>query len=365
MPSTRRQSSSPVVLLAIALAGVAAASLLIARDGRRPAGGLGLSGAAAPEGDMSPRGRAASSPFAIPAAGWRDILLRVFRNVSEHRVLAIGAGVTFYAILALFPALAAFISLFGLFAEPSAVLSELQQWHGVLPAGGIEVIGDQVHRIASGSSRSLGTAFFIGLAVALWSANAGMKALFDALNIVYEEREKRGFLALNAVSLLFTIGAILVLLAATGAVVVLPIALNYVPAGTAEAVIRLGRWPAMFLVVAFALALLYRYGPSRENARWRWLSVGSLFAAGAWLAASMGFSWYAANFGSYNETYGSLGAIIGFMSWIWISVVVLLVGAQINAEAEHQTSCDSTTGGALPLGLRGARMADTIGAAQP
>lgn len=305
------------------------------------------------------RGRSASSPAEIPPAGWRDVLLRVYHNISEHRVLAIGAGVTFYALLALFPALAAFVSLFGLFAAPATVLSELQQWRGVLPAGAIEVIGDQVQRIASSGERTLGVAFFISLAAALWSANAGMKAIFDALNIVYEEPEKRGFLALNAVSLLFTAGSILLLLAVMGAVVLVPILLAHMPDGTGALVVWLGRWPVMFLVVAFALGVLYRYGPSRENARWRWLSVGGVFATAGWLAASMAFSWYAANFGSYNETYGSLGAVIGFMSWIWISVVVILVGAELNAESEHQTARDSTTGHALP---RGATMADSVGA---
>ena len=310
------------------------------------------------------RGRTASSPAEIPARGWWDVLVRIYGNISDHRILAIGAGVTFYSILALFPAVAAFVSLFGLFAQPSAVLDELQRWQGVLPAGGIEIISGQVERIASSSDGSLGVAFFISLVVALWSANAGMKALFDALNIVYVETEKRSFLMLNAVSLLFTACAILLLCAAMGIVVVLPILLNYVPEGGAEMLVRYGRWPVMFIIITVALAVLYRYGPSRERAQWRWLSIGSIFAASAWLLASMAFSWYAANFGSYNETYGSLGAIIGFMSWIWISSVVILIGAELNAEAEHQTVEDTTTGMERPLGMRGATMADTIGEAQ-
>ncbi|MCS0495078.1 YihY/virulence factor BrkB family protein [Ancylobacter sp. MQZ15Z-1] len=311
------------------------------------------------------RGRLATAPDEITPSGWRDIALRIYANISEHRVLAIGAGVTFYSILALFPAVAAFVSLFGLFAQPSEVIAEMDQWRGILPDGAIEVVGGQVQRIASSGDASLGLAFFFSLALAIWSANAGMKALFDALNIVYAEREKRSFLVLNAVSLVFTVGAIVIMLAAMGAVVVLPIVLAYVPMGGGELLVRLGRWPAMFVVLAFALALLYRYGPSRANARWRWLSVGSIAAAFFWMAASMGFSWYATNFASYNETYGSLGAIIGFMVWIWISTVVILIGAELNAETEHQTARDTTTGTPMPLGLRGATMADTLGPTPP
>lgn len=310
-------------------------------------------------------GRFATAPTGIPARGWWDVSLRIYRNISEHRVLAIGAGVTFYSILALFPTLAAFVSLFGLFTEPTVVLSEMDKWRGIIPDSGIEVISTQVQRISGSGSTSLGLAFFFSLAMAMWSSNAGMKALFDALNIVYAEREKRSFAMLNAISLLFTAGAILIMVGAVGAVIVLPIVLNHVPEIGGEMFVRLSRWPILFLVLSFALALLYRFGPSREYARWRWLSLGSLGGAAFWIAASMGFSWYATNFASYNETYGSLGAIIAFMIWIWISVVVILIGAEVNAESEHQTSRDTTTGPARPLGMRGATMADTLGRTQP
>lgn len=309
-------------------------------------------------------GRAAATPTDIPARGWWDVMVRIYGNISEHRVLAIGAGVTFYAILALFPTLAAFVSLFGLFTEPTVVLSEIDKLRGVVPDSGIEVISTQVQRISGSTNASLSLAFFSSLALAMWSSNAGMKALFDALNIVYVEREKRGFLLLNAISLLFTAGAILVMLGAVAAVIVLPIVLHHVPEIGGETLVRVTRWPVMFLVLSLALALLYRFGPSRQNARWRWLSPGSLGAAACWIAASMGFSWYAANFADYNETYGSLGAIIAFMIWIWISVVVILVGAELNAETEHQTARDTTTGAPLPVGMRGATMADTLGKTQ-
>ena len=192
-----------------------------------------------------------------------------------------------------------------------------------------------------------------------------MKSLFDTLNIVHDEEEKRGFLKLNAISLGFTIGGVLFVLAALGSILVVPILLQHVGLSNAgDLLLRLGRWPAMYLILTFALAVIYRYGPSRETPKWRWITWGSAMAALLWLAVSGMFSWYAANFGNFNETYGSLGAVIGFMTWLWISAIVILLGAEIDAEMEHQTARDTTTGAPKPMGVRGARMADTVGAAQ-
>jgi membrane protein len=193
-----------------------------------------------------------------------------------------------------------------------------------------------------------------------------MKALFDALNVAYAEKEKRGFFKLNLVSMIFTIGAILFLLAAVVAVIGLPLLLKHLPLQSVTAwLVSALRWPAMLVCVVAALALLYRYGPSRDKARWRWVTWGSALVGVLWLGASALFSWYAANFGSYNETYGSLGAVIGFMTWLWISAIIILLGGEINAEIEHQTARDSTVGPPMPLGTRGATMADTIGASHP
>lgn len=192
-----------------------------------------------------------------------------------------------------------------------------------------------------------------------------MKSLFDTLNIVHDEEEKRGFLKLNAISLGFTIGGVLFVLAALGSILVVPILLQHVGLSNAgDLLLRLGRWPSMYLILTFALAVIYRYGPSRETPKWRWITWGSAMAALLWLAVSGMFSWYAANFGNFNETYGSLGAVIGFMTWLWISAIVILLGAEIDAEMEHQTARDTTTGAPKPMGVRGARMADTVGAAQ-
>jgi membrane protein len=314
------------------------------------------------DGAEQGRGQEADTPSEIPARGCKDILWRVYGNVNDHRVLLVAAGMTFYTLLAIFPALAALVALYGLFANPSAIAGHLDQLSGVLPGGAADVVRSQLTRLASQGTRSLGLAFGFGLAVSLWSANAAMKSLFDALNIVYGEEEKRGFIKLNLITLSFTVGAIVFILLAIGSVVVLPVLLQYVGfSNLVGSVLSIGRWPAMLIVLTLALALVFRYGPSREEARWRWITWGSAVAAILWLAASGLFSWYAANFGSFNKTYGSLGAVIGFMTWLWISGIVILVGAELDAEMEHQTRRDTTTGPREDIGRRGARVAaDTV-----
>jgi membrane protein len=314
--------------------------------------------------DDEHRGRGATSPSEVPAKGWKDILSRVYSNFGEHRIMALAAGMTYYSLLAIFPALAALVAIYGLFSDPASIAKHLDQVAGFVPGGAIEVARDQLTRVASNGSQSLGLTFVIGLAISLWSANAAMKSLFDTLNIVYGEREKRGFLKLNAMSLTFTVIAIGFVLLALGAVVVIPVVLKYLgPAHATDLLVRILRWPAMFVGLALALACIYRFGPSRDAPRWRWITWGSVAASIFWLGASALFSWYAASFGTFNATYGSLGAAIGLMTWLWISAIVILLGAELDAELEHQTAPDTTTGAPKPLGARGARMADTVGAA--
>ena len=308
-------------------------------------------------------GRSATTPSEIPVRGWKDILLRVYEGISEDRILANAAAVTFYTLLALFPGIAALVSIYGLFADPSSMAIQLDAASGILPNGAVEVIRDQLTLLTSQGSRTLGISFVIGLVIALWSANGGIKALFDALNTVYEEKEKRSFVRLNAISMAFTIGMITFLLIALACIVALPVALKYLPSFIGS-VLNIARWPVLLVLVAFGLSVIYRYGPSRREPRLRWVTWGSAFAAVVWLAASALFSWYAANFGSFNKTYGSLGAVIGFMTWMWLSVAVILIGAKLNAEMEHQTARDSTEGPPKPIGARRAKMADTVGEAQ-
>ncbi|WP_082552685.1 YihY/virulence factor BrkB family protein [Methylobacterium sp. Leaf456] len=315
---------------------------------------------AATQGD---RGRNANHPAEIPAPGWWDIAVRVYQEFLKDRVMSVAAGVTFYSLLSLFPAIAALVTCYGLIADANTINVHLALLQGVLPGSALEIIGEQVKRIAAKGGGTLGVTFFTSLTLSLWSANAAMKAMFDALNVVYEEVEKRNFFWLNVRSLTFTAGALLFVILALTAIVVLPVVFNFLGLGDGARLIALARWPALVAVLLGGLAVLYRYGPSRERARWRWVGAGSAVAGVLWLIASLLFSWYVTNFGNYNETYGTLGGVIGFMTWMWISAIIVLVGGEINAEIEHQTARDSTTRPVRPLGRRGARMADTVGAA--
>ncbi|HEX4555097.1 MAG TPA: YihY/virulence factor BrkB family protein [Xanthobacteraceae bacterium] len=273
---------------------------------------------------------------------WWVRVWRIYGNIGKHRVVALAAGVTFYGLLAIFPALAALVSLYGLFADPATIASHLQTLAGVLPAGALEVIADQINRVAAQQNSTLGVTFLTGLAVSMWSANAGMKSLFDALNLVVEEEERRGFFRLNAISLAFTLGAIVFVLLALGGMMVVPLALRHLGVPDTPAIlVKVLRWPLFFVVVALALAVLYHYGPSRREPTWRLITWGSVCAALTWLAVSILFSWYAENFASYNATYGSLGAVIGFMIWMWLSTIVILLGAEIDAELERPIGQDT------------------------
>ncbi|MEQ1951812.1 YihY/virulence factor BrkB family protein [Mesorhizobium sp. CN2-181] len=310
------------------------------------------------------RGRLAETPLEIPARGWRDIAWRVFAEISEDRIFLIAAGATFYLLLALFPALTAFVSLYGFVADPKTIADHIAFLGGVLPAGGYELIRDQLKALTAQNEEALSWGFVAGLAVSIWSANNGIKSLFEGLNVAYGEREKRSFIVVNLISLTFTAGAMFVGIALIFSVGVVPAVLAFLMLDHwTELLISALRWPILLVVVGAGICLIFRYGPSRERAKWRWITSGAAIATVVWLVASWGFSLYLQNFANYNATYGSLGAVIGFMMWTWISVVILLVGAELNAEMEHQTARDSTTGAPQPLGERGAVMADTIGRA--
>jgi membrane protein len=304
-------------------------------------------------------GRYAEAPHQIPARGWWNVMKRAGAGFIQDRIMAEAASVTFYVLLALFPAIAAFISIYGLFTDPSHVGDELASLGGVIPGGGLQIIQDQITALTSKSHGALGFAAIIGLLVSLWSANNGIKSLIGALNVVYHEHEKRSYVKLTLVAFAFTLGTIVFAMIALFGVVAIPIILNFVGLGFATAIlISVLRWPAMMVVVAIALSVIYRYGPSRNWARWRWVSWGGTAAAVFWIVGSLAFSFYVSNFGNYNKTYGSLGAVIGFMTWIWISTIVVLMGAELNAELEQQTEKDSTIGPEKPPGERGAFKAD-------
>lgn len=311
------------------------------------------------------RGRDANSPEQIPPQGWRDILWRVLWGIPANRILSTSGGVAFFALLAVFPGIAAIVSLYGLFADSSTIGKHLTLVSGFLPGGVLQLIADQITLISRQGNQTLGTAFVAGLLVALGSANSGMAALFDALNVVYDEREKRSLVRFYATTLLFTLAGIAFIILAITGVVILPLILKFIGlATTTEWLLAILRWPILLVTIVVSLACIYRYGPSRRDARWRWVTWGSILGALLWIAASMLFSWYVATFDSYNKIYGSLGAGVGFMVWLWISAVIVLLGGELNAEMEHQTARDTTEGRSKPLGARGAMMADHVGKAQ-
>jgi membrane protein len=304
-------------------------------------------------------GATAEGPSEIPPKGWWHVIKRVAAGFSEDRVMTEAAGVTFYTLLALFPAIASFISIYGLFADPARLNDQLQNLDSIIPGGGLDIIEAQVTSLTSNGQKALGMGAIIGLVTSLWSANAGMKSLFGALNAVYHERERRNFVRFTLTAFAFTLGAITFIIVALLAVIAVPVILNFVGLSrVTEMLLNVLRWPFMLVVLTVALALIYRYGPSRNKARWQWVSWGGAAAALCWLIASLAFSYYVADFGSYNKTYGTLGAVIGFMTWIWISSIVVLMGAELNAELEQQTARDSTVGPEKPEGSRGAFKAD-------
>jgi membrane protein len=335
-------------------------------------GRRGKAGDAAPPGPPTPeqidaaepgRGRAARSPWDIPHRGWRDILWRSYREMGRDRLPALAGGVTFYVLLATFPAIAAFVSLYGMFSDVDSVERQLTHMSSVFPQDAVNVIGEEMLRLATQRHGTLGAAFAVSTLISAWSANAGMKALFDGVNIAYDEVEKRPWLQRSLITYAATVLALIFLTAITTVTVAAPVLFHAIGLHGVHLWWAPVRWLAVYLLAGAAFTLIYRHGPSRVPARWRWVAPGGFAAALLWMAGSLGFTTYVDNFTHFGVTYGSLGAMIGFMLWIWVSVMVVLIGAEFSAEIEHQTARDTTRGKPLPLGERGATMADTVGKA--
>jgi membrane protein len=308
------------------------------------------------------RGRGAQSQKKNSIRGI-DVFFRVKASIEDNDISLIAAGVGFYFLLAIFPMLAALISIYALISDPAQIQQQFAQMgEEVLPQEAQEIIQTQLSRLAAQSSGALGLSTAIGIAVALWSGARGVKAIIRALNIVYGQDEQRGFFKKNLIALMFTLGSILSIIITLTAVAILPALLGRVGLGeVGQVLISYGRWPFLIIGGILALALLYRYGPNRIKAKWQWVSWGSGIAMVLWVVGSIGFSIYVSNFGGYNETYGSLGAVVILLLWLYLSSLFVLLGGTINAEIEHQTQVDSTEGEAKLVGERGANVGDRRG----
>jgi len=319
---------------------------------------------AARRDDRSRRGRHAAWPWQMTWLGWKDVLTRTYYEIFDDRLFSVAAGVAFYMLLALVPGISVLVSLYGFVADPRHLSEQLQPLLNVLPDAGAQLVIEQVVRLSGKSANDLSIYLLVSLAIAGWSANAGIKAMFDALNVIYDEAEKRSFLRLNVLSMFATISAIVLFIVSLFTVAILPAVLSSTPYQTVlEQVLWLVRWPVFFAIAIIATAALYKIGPSRRAPRFVWVLPGAAVSALAWVGASYLFGWYVSTLSDYTATYGSLAAIVVFMTWLWLSVTIVLIGAELNAELEHQTARDTTHGPPKPLGARGAVVADSIGPA--
>ncbi|NBC46896.1 MAG: YihY family inner membrane protein [Gammaproteobacteria bacterium] len=322
-------------------------------------------GAEAPTSATEP-GRNAESPLVIPVRGWWQVAQRVLRRYMQENLGLVAAGVGFYSLLGLFPAIAALVTTYDLAFDASQIQSQFDALGGLLPAQVHELISARLERASDRPQQALSLGLAGAVLLSLWGATRGTRALIIALNTAYDEQEDRNLFLLNLFAFGLTLFLVVVLAVAIVATVAVPIVINLLSLGTMPEVLTAWlRWPLLAAMGLFALAILYRYGPSRRAPRWRWLPAGSVVAGVLWLAASGLFSFYVTNFGSYNATYGSLGAVIVLLLWLYLSASAVLLGACINAEAERQTLLDSTVGEARPRGERGAEVADHLPGEQP
>ena len=311
---------------------------------------------------LDDRGRFANSPLEMPWRGWRDVLLRVWHESRHDNIALVAAGMAFYGLLSVAPSLAALISVYGLVVTPADVQEQITAVADYLPEDARSIVTTQLNDLASAEDRSLGWGIVLSLGLSLWSASKAMRSLFGGLNAVYDEVERRSFLALTAQSLLFTFLGLILFALMLLALAVVPTVLSLVTfSAPAQWLVRISSWVIMALVVLVALAVAYRFGPSRRRPRWRWVTLGAFFALVVWALASAGFSWFVARFDTYQETYGALGAVVVLLMWFFVSAYAVLLGGELNAELEHQTQVDSTVGEPKPMGERGAAMADTLG----
>ncbi len=316
--------------------------------------------ASSPSPEQVPGGQA-DSPTQIPAQGWKQVLLRTKQQMKEDNISLLAAGVAFYAFIALFPALIAAVTVYGLVADPEQVEQQISSFADTLPREAATLLSQQLTNIAGGSSSALGWGLLLSLGGALFAASGGMQNLINAVNIAYDEEETRGFVKLRALSLALTLGAIVFIVVAIGLVAVLPVVLDAAGLGAAGRIAaQIARWVGLVVFVLIALAVIYRFAPDRDDPKFRWVGLGSAFATGLWIIGSAAFSLYVSNFGKYGETYGALAGVVVLLLWLWLTSLIILIGAEINSETEQQTAKDTTQGPEKPLGERRAVKADSV-----
>lgn len=302
--------------------------------------------------ELSNDGPVSGSPRELSGKAWKELLWRTWSELSDDRVTLISAGATYYLLLSLFPTIVAFVSLYGLITDPTTVNKHVSLLTGIVPAGGLQIIDEQLTRLTQQGAAALGWGLALSLGLALWSSSSGIKTLFEAMNIAYDEREKRSFIHLNLLAIGFTIGGLIAAVAMIGVVVVMPAVLGFIGLSTGFEWLVQGLGYAVLLILLFAgIAGLYRLGPSQHHVKWRWLTPGAILAVLVIIIASGLFSWYSANFANYDKTYGSLGALIGFLTWMWISITIVIVGAELNSEIEHQATKERIGALAPPDGV--------------
>ena len=303
----------------------------------------------------------AETPTQIPPRGWWQVVRRAFAETKADNVPMLAGGVAFFAFLALFPAMIAAITLYGLVADPAQAAAQIEGFAAALPEDVQPLLSDQLTAVAATSDRALEISLVVSLLAALWSASSGISNLMQAVNLAYDEEETRGVLKLRATALALTLGAIVFVLVALALVALAPVVLDRLPLGVVGTVLaQVVRWGVLIGVVIVGLAVVYRVAPDRADPRFRWTSTGALVAAVLWIVGSAGFSLYVNNFGSYNRTYGALAGVIVLMLWLLLTSYIVLLGAEINAESERQTMADTTTGRPKPLGERDAEAADEV-----
>ncbi|MCB1330401.1 MAG: YihY/virulence factor BrkB family protein [Maritimibacter sp.] len=307
------------------------------------------------------RGHFAEHPWDIPWRGWKDILLRTWTQSTHDHIGLVSAGVAFYGLLALFPAITALIAVAGLVLAPDQITEQLSMLSTLMPEGAATIILDQARAVTGSDGGGLTVAALLGVGIALWSTSRGVGSLVEGINIAYDERETRSLLTLTATRLGLTLFLVVGFAAGLASTIVIPGILGFVALGaSAEMLIEALRWIVLVAMTVVGLAVLYRYAPDRARARWRWLTPGAVLATLLWVAASFGFALYVQNFASYQESFGTLAGVIILLMWLWLSSYVILLGAELDAETEAQTRVDTTVGPEKALGERGARKADVV-----